>query len=61
MSTPDNLKLSTAAAGRLVIIVALKEVVANVGELIVPASGEPFTVICELTNSPAVKLSVYEI
>lgn len=45
----------------MVIIVALNDVVANAGELIVPARGAPLIVIRELTNNEAVMLIVYEI
>ncbi|KLA24561.1 hypothetical protein B4077_4555 [Bacillus cereus] len=48
-------------AARVVIIVALNDVVANAGELIVPARGAPLIVIRELTNNEAVILIVYEI
>ena len=54
-------KLIALPAARVVIIVALNDVVANAGELIVPASGAPLIVIRELTNNEAVILIVYEI
>ncbi|CIY71719.1 Uncharacterised protein [Streptococcus pneumoniae] len=42
-------------------IVALNDVVATAGALIVPASAPPLIVIRELTNNEAVILIVYEI
>ncbi len=60
-NNPNNCKLIALPAAKVVIIVALNEVVANAGELIVPASGAPLIVIRELTNNEAVILIVYEI
>ncbi len=58
---PNNCKLIASPAARVVMIVALNDVVANAGALIVPASGVPLIVIRELTNNEAVILIVYEI
>jgi hypothetical protein len=58
---PNSCKLIASPAARVVIIVALNDVVAIAGALIVPASCAPLIVIRELTNNEAVILIEYEI